>query len=178
MRAMSAKKTNLTVAIILLLIVLGAGLSWFLRPNIVVVGLDSTMTAEQKRALFTKHAHEITYPDAATEVCFRLEPGFYKDGEVYGEYVRFKADEATIQSFVDSELGLDSQREEPSPYSKWHQGVGDYPWWRPISVEAPTFYEDGRRFITVDGTNGIVYYSFVRSYSVVQESSRAPERQE
>lgn len=173
MRTMNAKKTNVTVAAIIGLILVGAILSWFLAADIVVVGLDSTLSAEKKRALFSQHAHETSYPDTASEICFRLEPGFYKDGNVYGEYVRFKASEEVIQDFVESTLGMDSKRETPTDYASWHQGVGNYEWWLPMSVENPVYYEDGRKFITVDTAGGIVYFSYVRSYSDVKGISAA-----
>ncbi len=168
MRLMDARKTNLTVLAVIGLVLVGAIFSWFLAADIVVVGLDSSLSDDQKRALFQKHAHETSYPEAATEVCFRLEPGFYEDGDVYGEYVRFKAGADVIEAFVESTLGLESEREVPTDYASWHQGVGDYPWWRPMAVTDPVYYEDGRKFITVDAANGIVYYSYVRSYSEVK----------
>jgi hypothetical protein len=101
-------------------------------------------------------------------VCFRLEPGFYEKGDVYGEYVRFKGTAEVIDTFVESTLGLESKRAVPTDYASWHQGVGDYEWWRPMSVVDPVYYEDGRKFITVDSAKGIVYYSYVRSYSEVK----------
>ena len=168
MRPMDAKKTNLTVAAVIGLILVGAILSWFLAPDIIEVGMDSSYSEEQKRELFSKYAHETSYPESALELCFRLEPGFFEDGDVYGEYVRFKASEEDIQKFVDSTLGLDSKREVPTDYASWHQGVGDYEWWRPMSVAEPIYYEEGRKFITVDQAAGIVYFSYVRSYSDVK----------
>ena len=99
---MDAKKTNLTVAAVIGLMLVGAILSWFLAPKIIEVGMDSPFSNEQKHALFERHAHETSYPKAATEVCFRLEPGFYKKGDVYGEYVRFKATAEVIDTFVES----------------------------------------------------------------------------
>jgi hypothetical protein len=171
MPPMSAKKTRLTLAMILCLVAIGGGLSWLLRTDIVIVGLESPLSAEAKRSLFEKHRHEISYPESATEVCFRLEPGLYKDGDVYGEYVRFKGSDEVIQAFVQSTLGLESQTENPLPYSQWHQGVGNYPWWQPMAVQQPTFYEKDRRFITVDPDQGLVFYSYVRSYSVLKKSA-------
>jgi hypothetical protein len=56
----------------------------------------------------------------------------------------------------------------------WHQGVGDYDWWRPMAVENPEFYEDQRKFMTVDRSQGIVYFSYVRSYSVLKGVPSAP----
>lgn len=165
MPPMIAKKNTTTVAFVLGLMLIGGLLSWFLRTDLVEVGLDSTLSPESKRKLFKKYSYETSYPESASEVCFRLEPGNYEDADVYGEYVRFKVDESTINTFVESTLGLDSLTEEPSDYVAWHQGVGDYPWWRPMSVESPEFYESERSFITVDRSNGIVYYSYVRSYS-------------
>ena len=173
MPSMNAKKTNVTVAAIIGLILVGAVFSWFLAPDVLVVGLDSTLSAEEKISLFSKHAHETSYPTNASEVCFRLEPGFYKDGKVYGEYVRFKASEDAILEFVDSTLGLDSKREVPTDYASWHQGVGDYEWWKPMSVADPVYYEYGRKFITADMVGGIVYFSYVRSYSEVKGTSAA-----
>lgn len=173
MRFMDAKKTNVTVTAVIGLILVGAVFSWFLAPDIIVVGLDTSYSDEQKRDLFTKHAHETSYPESATEVCFRLEPGFYQDGDVYGEYVRFKVNSEEINTFVESAIGLDSRRETPTDYASWHQGVGNYDWWRPMSVKDPVFYEDGRKFITVDTANGIIYYSFVRSYSEVKGISNS-----
>lgn len=164
----------MTVVFILILMILGGVLSWFLRTDLVVVGLNSSLTPQAKRNLFEKNSHETTYPDNAEEVCFRLEPGFYEDGEVYGEYVRFKADDTAIDEFVDSTLGLDSKTETPTDYMAWHQGVGDYPWWRPMAVENPEFYEDQRKFITVDRSQGIVYFSYVRSYSVLKGVPSSP----
>ncbi len=168
MRLMDAKKTNLTVAAVIGLILVGAIMSWFLAPDIIEAGLDSSFSDEEKHALFSRYAHETSYPKTATEVCFRLEPGFYEKGDVYGEYVRFKATAEVIDTFVESTLGLGSKRAVPTDYASWHQGVGDYEWWRPMSVTDPVYYEDGRKFITVDSANGIVYYSYVRSYSEVK----------
>ncbi len=177
MRLMDAKKTNLTVAAVIGLILVGAILSWFLAPDIIEVGLDSPYSKEQKRELFSKHAHETAYPESASEVCFRLEPGLFEDGDVYGEYVRFKASAEEIDAFVDSTLGLDSEREVPTDYASWHQGVGNYEWWRPMAVKDPIYYEDARKFITVDSANGIVYFSYVRSYSDVKGFS-APVKED
>ena len=174
MPPMSANKNTMTVVFILVLMVIGGVMSWFLRSDLIEVGLDSSLSHEAKRTLFQKYSHETTYPEGATEVCFRLEPGLYKDGDVYGEYVRFKADDTMIDSFVESTLGLDSKTETPTDYMAWHQGVGDYPWWRPMSVENPEFYEDQRKFITVDRSGGIVYYSYVRSYSVLKGVPSSP----
>jgi hypothetical protein len=168
MRLMDAKKTNMAVTSVIGLIVVGAIISWLLPPDIIEVGMDSSHSGDEKRGLFVKYAHETSYPESASEVCFRLEPGFFENGDVYGEYVRFKASEEEIQQFVESTLGLDSKREVPTDYASWHQGVGNYEWWRPMAVADPVYYEDGRKFITVDSTNGIVYYSYVRSYSDVK----------
>ena len=165
----------MTVAAILLLVAVGALLSMYLRSDIIEVGLDSSLSSEQKRHLFEKNSHETSYPDGASEVCFRLEPGLYENGEVYGEYVRFKAEDPVIDSFIESSLGTSSKTEIPTDYVAWHQGVGNYPWWSPMSVEMPEYYEDQRKFITVDRSKGIVYYSYVRSYSKLTGRSSPTE---
>ena len=153
------------------LMMLGAAAAYFGlgAADIVVVGLDSQLSAVQKKALFEQHAHEIPYPDEGEEVCYRLEPGFFEEGEIYGEYLRFKANEDQQLAYIQATLGGESLTEDPLPYSQWHQGVGNYPWWQPMQVENPVFYENGRKFITIDPDQGIVYYSFVRSYSRVLE---------
>jgi hypothetical protein len=169
------RKQVIAAATVLFLCLVGL-VAFLLLPGeqIIVVGLDSTLSPEQKQRLFEENAHEIIYPDAGQEICFRLEPGFYAEGEIYGEYLRFKADASNIATFVEATLGEASLTEDPLPYSQWHQGVGDYPWWRPMQVAQPVYYEDGRRFITVDPDQGIVYYSYVRSYSRVLERGPSP----
>lgn len=174
MPIMNAKKNTMTVVFVLVLMVIGGVLSWFLRSDLVVVGLDSSLSPDAKRSLFQKYSHETTYPEGATEVCFRLEPGLFKDGDVYGEYVRFKADDATIDAFIESALGAEAKTETPTDYMAWHQGVGNYSWWRPMAVENPEFFEKQRKFITVDRSQGIVYFSYVRSYSVLKGIPSSP----
>ena len=43
---MFSKKTNLTVAAVIGLILVGATLSWFLAPDIIEAGLDSSFSDE------------------------------------------------------------------------------------------------------------------------------------
>ena len=64
---------------------LGAAAAYFGlgAADIVVVGLDSQLSAVQKKALFEQHAHEIPYPDEGEEICYRLEPSFFEEGEIY-----------------------------------------------------------------------------------------------
>ena len=113
------------------------------------------------------HRHEIDYPAGVSEVWFRLEPGAYEKGDVYGEYVKFTGDESVLRPFIESALGEGARTQTPSDYVAWHQGVADHAWWAPLKIENPVFYEDGRRFMTVDTNQWLVYYSYVRSYSDV-----------
>lgn len=169
---MNTKKHHLTIAMIIILMAIGGLLSWILRVDMVVIGLDSPLSFDEKRDLFEKYSHELLFPEKALEVCFRLEPGDYQNGDVYGEYIRFKATGAEeIEQFVAATLGEGARVESPSDYAQWHQGVGDYEWWRPLEVANPVYYEDGRKFITVDPDEFVVFYSYVRSYSIVKGNS-------
>ena len=166
---MKTKQKALLGLITLMMLGAAAAYFGFGAADIVVVGLDSQLSALQKKALFEQYAHKIPYPDEGEEVCYRLEPGFFEEGEIYGEYLRFKANEDQQLAYIQATLGEKSLTEDPLPYSQWHQGVGNYLWWQPMQVENPVFYENGRKFITIDPDQGIVYYSFVRSYSRVLE---------
>lgn len=147
-------------------------IAFFLKDNqseLLVVGPDSSLSAAEKRSLFDAHRKFVDYPAHATEVCFILEPDKAEvgevEGEVYGEYVKFKADEQTIDAFIKDQMGDKEAVEEPSPYSMWHYGIGGFDWWKPLDAEEKLLFEDKQKFITVDQSNGTVFYSYVRSYS-------------
>lgn len=160
------KKLIQKIVIVSLIVLLGlTGYFFFRSPEVVISGLASELNAEQKRHLFEKFRHEVDYPLEASDVCFRLEPRHYSDGDVFGEYVRFSAAEEVIGQFLQQQFGNTNTVENPSPYSTWHFGVGDYEWWQPADSENPFYYEDGRKFATVDWKRKIVFYSYVRSYS-------------
>ena len=96
---MNRPVSKIVLGIIVLLFVLVA-VFFFRPPELVVVGFDSELNAEQRRALFDKFRHEVDCPADATNLCFRLEPALYKNGDVYGEYVRFGAASNVIQQFM------------------------------------------------------------------------------
>ena len=156
--------SKIVLGIIVLLFVLVA-VFFFRPPELVVVGFDSELNAEQRRALLDKFRHEVDCPADATNLCFRLEPALYKNGDVYGEYVRFGAASNVIQQFMKEQFPGKDPTPKPLPYSRWHFGVGNYPWWKPMSITNATYFEDGRKFATIDWESSVVFYSYVRSYS-------------
>lgn len=160
------KKLIQRIVIVAIFVLLGfVGYFFFRPPGVVVSGSTSELNAEQTRQLFEKFRHEVDYPLEASEVCFRLEPKNYTDGDVFGEYVSFSASEEVIEQFLIQQFGNTNAVENPSPYSTWHFGVGNYEWWQPAESETPSHYEDGRKFATVDWAKKKVFYSYVRSYS-------------
>ena len=130
-------------------------------PEQVVVGPDSILSVTEKKALFDQHSKLVEYPENATEIYFHLEPANYATTDICGEYIRFTADDETIDSYVTHHIGVDTKTESPSEYIAWHLGVGDYEWWNPAGVEDPEYYENKESLITVDRENKVVYYSNV-----------------
>ena len=66
---MKTKQKALLGLITLMMLGAAAAYFGFGAADIVVVGLDSQLSAVQKKALFEQHAHELPYPDEGEDVC-------------------------------------------------------------------------------------------------------------